>query len=307
MDESLFASFSSEKEESFLPATHTEAQRMCGIIGVIATRPAAPLVLETLKRLEYRGYDSAGIATLVNGHIERRRAPGKLANLVAVLEEQPVTGTTGIGHTRWATHGAPTEGNAHPHGTGRVVVVHNGIIENHAELRAELEAAGQVFTSETDTETVAQLVDLYLKQGMAPVEAAGRALGRLEGAYALCVLSADEPETIVVARHQAPLAQPARLLASSLVVGGSSPLVAALDPNCVGIRQLSGPVVGPRISCPCRWRAPARGLPQSDWLRLACRSVPAPLRFMRFPACAWRRCISCTASVLFAGVRSVWS
>ncbi len=179
---------------------------MCGIIGVIATRPAAPLVLETLKRLEYRGYDSAGIATLVNGHIERRRAPGKLANLVAVLEEQPVTGTTGIGHTRWATHGAPTEGNAHPHGTGRVVVVHNGIIENHAELRAELEAAGQVFTSETDTETVAQLVDLYLKQGMAPVEAAGRALGRLEGAYALAMMFAGHAELLVGACHGAPLA-----------------------------------------------------------------------------------------------------
>ncbi len=179
---------------------------MCGIIGVIGTRQAAPLVLESLRRLEYRGYDSAGIATLVNGQIERRRAPGKLGNLAAVLETTPLSGTTGIGHTRWATHGAPTEGNAHPHGTARVSIVHNGIIENHAELRAELEAAGQVFTSETDTETVAQLVDLHLKQGMAPVEAAGAALRRLEGAYALAMVFAGHPELMVGACHGAPLA-----------------------------------------------------------------------------------------------------
>ncbi len=179
---------------------------MCGIIGVIGTRQAAPLVLESLRRLEYRGYDSAGIATLVNGHIERRRAPGKLGNLAAVLEKTPLSGTTGIGHTRWATHGAPTEGNAHPHGTSRVSVVHNGIIENHAELRAELEAAGQQFSSETDTETVAQLVDLHLKQGMAPVEAAGAALRRLEGAYALAMVFAGHPELMVGACHGAPLA-----------------------------------------------------------------------------------------------------
>ena len=179
---------------------------MCGIIGVIGTRQAAPLVLESLRRLEYRGYDSAGIATLVNGHIERWRAPGKLGNLAAVLENTPLSGTTGIGHTRWATHGAPTEGNAHPHGTSRVSIVHNGIIENHAELRAELEAAGQQFSSETDTETVAQLVDLYLKQGMAPVEAAGAALRRLEGAYALAMVFAGHPELMVGACHGAPLA-----------------------------------------------------------------------------------------------------
>jgi len=179
---------------------------MCGIIGVIATRPAAPLVLETLRRLEYRGYDSAGIATLLNGHIERRRAAGKLANLAEVLAQQPLAGTTGIGHTRWATHGAPTESNAHPHGTALVSVVHNGIIENHAELRAELEAAGQVFTSETDTETVAQLVDLHLKRGMAPVAAAGAAIARLEGAYALAMIFAGHPELLVGACHGAPLA-----------------------------------------------------------------------------------------------------
>jgi glucosamine--fructose-6-phosphate aminotransferase (isomerizing) len=179
---------------------------MCGIVGVVGTRAAAPRILETLRRLEYRGYDSAGIATLVNGHIERRRAPGKLSNLAEALEAAPLSGTTGIGHTRWATHGAPTEGNAHPHGTARVSVVHNGIIENHAELRAELEAAGQSFSSETDTETVAQLVDLYLRRGMMPVEAAGAAFARLEGAYALAMLFAGHPELMVGACHGAPLA-----------------------------------------------------------------------------------------------------
>jgi glucosamine--fructose-6-phosphate aminotransferase (isomerizing) len=179
---------------------------MCGIIGAIATRPASPLILETLRRLEYRGYDSAGIATLVDGRIERRRAPGKLANLATILDSEPLPGTTGIGHTRWATHGAPTEANAHPHGTTRVSIVHNGIIENHAELRTELEAAGQVFTSETDTETVAQLVDLHLKRGMAPVEAAGAAIARLEGAYALAMMFADHPELLVGACNGAPLA-----------------------------------------------------------------------------------------------------
>ena len=179
---------------------------MCGIVGVIGDRPAAGLILDALRRLEYRGYDSAGIATLVNGQIDRRRAAGKLGNLAGVLEAQPLSGTTGIGHTRWATHGAPTEGNAHPHGTARVSVVHNGIIENHAELRVELEAAGQVFTSETDTETVAQLVDLYLKQGQPPIEAAGRALRRLEGAYALAMVFAGHPELMVGAQLGAPLA-----------------------------------------------------------------------------------------------------
>src|ERR1700744_623763 len=179
---------------------------MCGIVGVIGPRPAAPLILEALRRLEYRGYDSAGIATLVNGHIERRRAEGKLGNLVATLDRSPLSGTTGIGHTRWATHGAPTENNAHPHGTARVSVVHNGIIENHAELRAELEAAGQEFSTETDTETVAQLVDLHLQRGMPPVEAAGAALRRLEGAYALAMIFAGYPELIVGAQHGAPLA-----------------------------------------------------------------------------------------------------
>ena len=179
---------------------------MCGIVGVIGGGAAAPVILEALRRLEYRGYDSAGIATLVNGHIERRRAEGKLANLAASLDRAPLAGTTGIGHTRWATHGAPTEGNAHPHGTARVSIVHNGIIENHAELRAELEGEGQEFTSETDTETVAQLVDLHLRRGMSPVEAAGAAFGRLRGAYALAMVFAGHPELMVGAQFGAPLA-----------------------------------------------------------------------------------------------------
>ena len=179
---------------------------MCGIIGVIGGRPAASLVLETLRRLEYRGYDSAGIATLVDGDIQRRRASGKLANLAAVLEGSPLSGTTGIGHTRWATHGAPTEANAHPHSTSRVSVVHNGIIENHAELRAELEAAGQMFSSETDTETVVQLVDFHMRQGMAPVAAASAAFARLHGAYALAMMFAGYPDLLVGASRGAPLA-----------------------------------------------------------------------------------------------------
>ena len=179
---------------------------MCGIVGVIGSRPASPLILESLGRLEYRGYDSAGIATLVNGAIHRRRTEGKLGNLAADLGREPLAGTTGIGHTRWATHGAPTKNNAHPHGTARVSLVHNGIIENHAVLRAELEAAGQVFSSETDTETVAQLVDLNLRRGMSPIVAAGSALRRLEGAYALAMIFAGHPELMIVAQHGAPLA-----------------------------------------------------------------------------------------------------
>ena len=179
---------------------------MCGIVGVIGRGEAAGLLLDGLRRLEYRGYDSAGIATLVGGAIERRRAEGKLANLAAVLEASPLRGTTGIGHTRWATHGAPTETNAHPHSTARVSVVHNGIIENHAELRAELEALGQVFHTETDTETVVQLLDHLLASGLSPAEAARAAFARLQGAYALAVLFAGHPELIIAARHGPPLA-----------------------------------------------------------------------------------------------------
>ena len=179
---------------------------MCGIVGVVGREAAAPRILEALRRLEYRGYDSAGIATLVNGHIERRRAEGKLTNLAAVLERDPLPGTTGIGHTRWATHGAPTVRNAHPHGTARVSVVHNGIIENHAELRAELEGQGQVFETDTDTETFARLVDWNLQQGLEPEAATAAALRRVHGAFALAMVFTGHPRTLICARQGAPLA-----------------------------------------------------------------------------------------------------
>ncbi|MCB4823028.1 glutamine--fructose-6-phosphate transaminase (isomerizing) [Roseicella aerolata] len=179
---------------------------MCGIVGVVGKAEAAPLLLEALRRLEYRGYDSAGIATLVNGHIERRRAEGKLGNLAGVLEREALPGTTGIGHTRWATHGAPTERNAHPHSTRRVSVVHNGIIENHAELRAELEAKGAVFETETDTETFVRLVDDFLANGLDPRAAFAAALKRVHGAFALAAIFSGYPKLLLCARQGAPLA-----------------------------------------------------------------------------------------------------
>ncbi|WP_424813126.1 glutamine--fructose-6-phosphate transaminase (isomerizing) [Roseococcus sp. YIM B11640] len=179
---------------------------MCGIVGVIGREDAAPRLLDALKRLEYRGYDSAGIATLVNGHVERRRAEGKLGNLAAVLEAQPLPGTTGIGHTRWATHGAPVERNAHPHATERVAVVHNGIFENYAELRAELEKQGQVFETETDTETFCRLLDQLLSEGLAPEQAAAAALKRVHGAFAVAMMFAGEHKKLIAARQGAPLA-----------------------------------------------------------------------------------------------------
>ncbi|WP_203074104.1 glutamine--fructose-6-phosphate transaminase (isomerizing) [Falsiroseomonas ponticola] len=179
---------------------------MCGIVGVIGRAEAGPLLLEALRRLEYRGYDSAGIATLVEGRIDRRRAEGKLGNLAAVLGQDPLPGTTGIGHTRWATHGAPTERNAHPHATSRVAVVHNGIIENHAELRAELEAEGAVFETETDTETFVRLLDHLLAQGLAPTAAFAAALKRVHGAFALAAIFAGHPKLLLGARQGAPLA-----------------------------------------------------------------------------------------------------
>jgi glucosamine--fructose-6-phosphate aminotransferase (isomerizing) len=179
---------------------------MCGIVGLVGREASAPRILEALRRLEYRGYDSAGIATLVDGQIERRRAEGKLTNLAAALEAHPLAGTIGIGHTRWATHGAPTERNAHPHATPRVVVVHNGIIENHAELREELEAQGHVFESDTDTETFARLVDQLLQDGAEPEQAAAAALKRVHGAFALAMLFAGHPRLLICARQGAPLA-----------------------------------------------------------------------------------------------------
>ena len=179
---------------------------MCGIIGIVGTRPVADRLVESLKRLEYRGYDSAGIAAQVNGVLERRRAPGKLKALEKVLAADPLEATTGIGHTRWATHGAPTEANAHPHIAGRVAVVHNGIIENFAALKAELIAAGRVFSSQTDTEVVAHLLDSELATGLAPLDAFKATLDRLSGAFALCVLISGEDEVILAARNGPPLA-----------------------------------------------------------------------------------------------------
>jgi glucosamine--fructose-6-phosphate aminotransferase (isomerizing) len=179
---------------------------MCGIIGIVGRTTVAPRLIESLRRLEYRGYDSAGVAAVVDGKLERRRAPGKLRELEAVLELQPLLAETGIGHTRWATHGAPTERNAHPHIAGRVAVVHNGIIENFAELKAELQAAGRVFESDTDTEVVAQLLDRELQHGKPPLEAFQATLARLRGAFALGVLVAGDDQVILGARNGPPLA-----------------------------------------------------------------------------------------------------
>ena len=177
---------------------------MCGIVGVLGSHEVAPLILEALKRLEYRGYDSAGIATLQNGHLDRRRAVGKLINLSDRLVHEPLPGKAGIGHTRWATHGAPSEANAHPHQNGPVAVVHNGIIENYRELRAEL--AGSNFESETDTETVAHLCARFMAGGMSPREAAKATIARLEGAFALCFLFDGHDDLLVAARRGSPLA-----------------------------------------------------------------------------------------------------
>jgi len=179
---------------------------MCGIVGVLANRPAAPIIYEALKRLEYRGYDSAGIATLDDGVLTRRRAVGKLSALGALLAAEPLAGMIGIGHTRWATHGAPTVRNAHPHQAGKVAVVHNGIIENFRELRDELIAAGRNFESETDTEVVAQLCAQMLARGLSPVDAAAATLARLKGAFALCFLFEGSDDLMVCARRGSPLA-----------------------------------------------------------------------------------------------------
>ncbi|NFV80379.1 glutamine--fructose-6-phosphate transaminase (isomerizing) [Magnetospirillum aberrantis] len=179
---------------------------MCGIVGIIGKGDVASSLVEGLRRLEYRGYDSAGIATLVGGHIDRRRAEGKLVNLENLLKTKPLAGHLGIGHTRWATHGVPNECNAHPHATARVAVVHNGIIENYSELKAELVAAGQVFESDTDTEVVAQLIDFHLAQGKLPEEATAAALKRLHGAFALGIIFAGHDDLLIAAREGSPLA-----------------------------------------------------------------------------------------------------
>ncbi|MDX0009230.1 glutamine--fructose-6-phosphate transaminase (isomerizing) [Sinorhizobium meliloti] len=179
---------------------------MCGIVGIVGRQPVSERLVEALKRLEYRGYDSAGVATIDAGTLKRRRAEGKLVNLESRLREEPLAGTIGIAHTRWATHGAPTERNAHPHFTEGVAVVHNGIIENFAELKDELAAGGAEFQTETDTEVVAHLLAKYRRDGLGRREAMHAMLKRVKGAYALAVLFEDDPSTIMAARNGPPLA-----------------------------------------------------------------------------------------------------
>jgi glucosamine--fructose-6-phosphate aminotransferase (isomerizing) len=179
---------------------------MCGIVGILGRGPVAEQLVDSLKRLEYRGYDSAGVATLEGNHLERRRAEGKLKNLEARLKAEPLAGHTGIGHTRWATHGKPTENNAHPHATENVAVVHNGIIENFRELREALQKSGAVFKTETDTEIVLHLVDSYLAKGIGPVEAVKASLSQLRGAFALAFIFAGNNDLMIGARNGPPLA-----------------------------------------------------------------------------------------------------
>lgn len=179
---------------------------MCGIVGILGRQAVAPLIVDALKRLEYRGYDSAGVATLEHGELHRRRAEGKLRNLEQKLNTQPLYGTSGIGHTRWATHGKPTENNAHPHSTPHLAIVHNGIIENFKNLKTELQQQGIVFESDTDTEVVAQLVSRLLEDGKSPVEAVQATIPQLKGAYALLFLFKGFDDLLIGVRHGAPLA-----------------------------------------------------------------------------------------------------
>src|SRR5256885_13186882 len=179
---------------------------MCGIVGILGRGPIADQIVDSLKRLEYRGYDSAGVATLEGNKLERRRAEGKLKNLEARLAAKPLVGHSGIGHTRWATHGKPTENNAHPHATEKLAVVHNGIIENFRELREELVKKGADFRSETDTEVIAHLVTDEMKSGKSPADAVKAALPRLRGAFALAFLFAGEDDLLIGARKGSPLA-----------------------------------------------------------------------------------------------------
>ena len=178
---------------------------MCGIVGIVGKSDVAQRLFDGLKRLEYRGYDSAGICTIDHGKLERRRAEGKLENLAAELKAHALHGTTGIAHTRWATHGAPTVGNAHPHIVGPVALVHNGIIENFKPLRDELIAEGRTFESETDTEVVGHLVAREIERGASPQNAVAAVLPRLTGAFAIAFLFRDHPDVIIGARRGAPL------------------------------------------------------------------------------------------------------
>ncbi|WP_136621943.1 MULTISPECIES: glutamine--fructose-6-phosphate transaminase (isomerizing) [Mesorhizobium] len=179
---------------------------MCGIVGIVGQQPVSERLVDALKRLEYRGYDSAGIATITEGTLHRRRAEGKLVNLERRLKEEPLGGTIGIAHTRWATHGPPTERNAHPHFTDGVAVVHNGIIENFAELKDELAATGAEFQTDTDTEVLAHLLARHRREGMRRGEAVHAMLKSVRGAYALAILFEDDPSTIIAARNGPPLA-----------------------------------------------------------------------------------------------------
>jgi glucosamine--fructose-6-phosphate aminotransferase (isomerizing) len=232
---------------------------MCGIIGIVGTQPVSARLIESLKRLEYRGYDSAGVAVARDGRLERRRAVGKIRALEAVLNAEPLAGSTGVGHTRWATHGAPSEANAHPQTAGRVCVVHNGIIENFAELKRELVAAGHVFESDTDTEVIAHLIDAELNAGLAPIEALKAALGRLEGAYALGVLIKGEDNLVMGARKGSPLVvgygEGEMFLGSdALAVGPFTHRIAYLEEgDCVAIDHQSArifDVAGQRVERP---------------------------------------------------------
>src|SRR5256712_2956289 len=179
---------------------------MCGIVGYVGPRDAAPILFEGLRKLEYRGYDSAGLAAMTDHHMEVRRCVGKLDNLGTLLRSQPLPGTPGIGHTRWATHGRPSEQNAHPHRAGKVVLIHNGIIENYLELRAALERRGRKMASETDTEVISHLIDEHVQRGCGLFEATRRAIQELEGSYSIVVLSESEPDRLVAAKSATPIA-----------------------------------------------------------------------------------------------------
>ena len=178
---------------------------MCGIVGYVGHRSADRVLVSGLRKLEYRGYDSAGVATLGEDGMEIRRAVGKLDNLESVLASEPVIGTTGIGHTRWATHGRPSEQNAHPHRSGNVVVIHNGIIENYVSIREQLVAEGREIRSETDTEVISHLVDRELTNGRSLLEATRAAISQLEGSYAIVVMSHREPDRLIAAKNSTPV------------------------------------------------------------------------------------------------------
>lgn len=178
---------------------------MCGIVGYVGASPAYSILIDGLKRLEYRGYDSAGVAVINEGRFAIARAKGKIKVLEDLLEKTPLPGTIGIGHTRWATHGRPSEINAHPHRAGRAVVVHNGIIENYLALKRSLIESGRTFSSETDTEVIAQLIDHHLQEGMEPLAAIARTCRELHGSFAAGILIEDEPETFFAIRKESPL------------------------------------------------------------------------------------------------------